>query len=145
MPLSRRSHIRVSRKANQATGIANAPVTKSPQPEMWGNGPESLRQERGGQTGHQPNDVESDQQRQRNCVEGTRRRWYGEDERTGRDPASSRHRGLNKSATNIPSECRIASIGPDDAMILPHDANPGRIKFSERTGRATVRVQKIGA
>jgi len=24
------------------------------------------------------NDVESDQQRQRNCVEGTPRRWYGE-------------------------------------------------------------------
>jgi hypothetical protein len=42
VPLSRRYPIRVSRKANQATGIANAPVTKSPQPEMWGNGPESL-------------------------------------------------------------------------------------------------------
>jgi hypothetical protein len=27
----------------------------------------------------EPNDVESDQQRQRNCVEGTPRRWYGED------------------------------------------------------------------
>jgi hypothetical protein len=40
---------------------------------------------------------------------------------------------LNKSATNISSECKIASIGPDDAMILPHDANPGRIEFSERT------------
>ena len=25
---------------------------------------------------------------------------------------------------NIPSECRIASIGRDHAMILPHDANP---------------------
>jgi hypothetical protein len=33
----------------------------------------------------------------------------------------------------VPSECRIASIGPDDAMILPHDTNPGRIKFSEGT------------
>src|SRR6516165_1735141 len=31
----------------------------------------------------------------------------------------------------------IASIGPDDVMILPHDANPGRKKFSERTGFAT--------
>jgi hypothetical protein len=41
---------------------------------------------------------------------------------------------LNKSATNIPSEWKIASIGPDDAIILPHDANPDRIKFSERTG-----------
>jgi hypothetical protein len=40
---------------------------------------------------------------------------------------------LNKSATNIPSERKIASIGPDDAMILPPDATPGRIKFSERT------------
>jgi hypothetical protein len=40
---------------------------------------------------------------------------------------------LNKSTTNIPSECKIASIGPDDAMILPHDANLDRIKFSERT------------
>ena len=40
---------------------------------------------------------------------------------------------LEQSATNIPSECKIASIGPDDAMILPHDANPGRIKSSERT------------
>jgi len=31
---------------------------------------------------------------------------------------------LNKSIMNIPSECRIASIDPDHAMILPHDANP---------------------
>jgi len=31
---------------------------------------------------------------------------------------------LNKSATNISSECRIANIDPNDAMILPHDANP---------------------
>src|SRR5260370_42033371 len=37
------------------------------------------------------------------------------------------------SATNITSKCRIASIAPDDAMILPHDANPGRMKFSEST------------
>src|SRR5262245_55810058 len=29
------------------------------------------------------------------------------------------------SATNITSKCRIASIGPDDAMILPYDANSG--------------------
>src|SRR5262249_26110737 len=41
---------------------------------------------------------------------------------------------LNKPATNIPSECRLAIIGSHDAMILPHDANPGRIKFSERMG-----------
>jgi ribosome-associated translation inhibitor RaiA len=32
---------------------------------------------------------------------------------------------LNKSATNIPSACRIATIGLNHAMILPHDANPG--------------------
>src|SRR5260370_14147786 len=38
------------------------------------------------------------------------------------------------SATNMTSECRIASIAPDDAMILPHDANLRRMKFSERTG-----------
>jgi hypothetical protein len=25
---------------------------------------------------------------------------------------------------NIPSVCRIASIGPNNAMILPHYANP---------------------
>jgi hypothetical protein len=35
---------------------------------------------------------------------------------------------------NIPSEFRIASIAPNHALILPNDANPGRIKFSERTG-----------
>jgi hypothetical protein len=38
----------------------------------------------------------------------------------------------------VPSECRIASISPDDAMILPHDTNPGRIKFSEGTNRNAV-------
>jgi len=32
------------------------------------------------------------QQRQRNCVEGTPRRWYGEDERTGRDEWCFEHR-----------------------------------------------------
>ncbi len=35
---------------------------------------------------------------------------------------------------NIPSECRIASIGPNHAMILPHDANPSWMEFSEGTG-----------
>jgi hypothetical protein len=38
--------------------------------------------------------------------------------------ASRRHRDLNKSTMNIPSECRTASIGSNHAMILPHDANP---------------------
>jgi hypothetical protein len=37
-------------------------------------------------------------------------------------------------AANIPSECRIASIGPDDA-------NPGRIKFSERTAPIIRQIQ----
>jgi hypothetical protein len=41
---------------------------------------------------------------------------------------------LEQVGDKLPSECRIASIGPDDAMILPHDANPGRIEFSETTG-----------
>jgi hypothetical protein len=35
---------------------------------------------------------------------------------------------------DIPSECRIAGIDPDHAMILPHDANPGRLRFLETTG-----------
>ena len=34
---------------------------------------------------------------------------------------------LNRSATNIPSACRIANIALNDAMILPYDANPGRM------------------
>jgi hypothetical protein len=34
---------------------------------------------------------------------------------------------LNRSATNIPSACRIANISLNDAMILPYDANPGRM------------------
>ena len=37
--------------------------------------------------------------------------------------ASTLRRDLNMSATNITSKCRIASITPDDATILPHDAN----------------------
>src|ERR1035437_10581610 len=39
----------------------------------------------------------------------------------------------DKSATNIPSACRIANIAFNDAMILSYDANPSRIEFSERT------------
>jgi len=34
---------------------------------------------------------------------------------------------LNKATMNIPSEFRIASIAPNHALILPNDANPGRI------------------
>jgi hypothetical protein len=59
---------------------------------------------------------------------------YGQ---SGLDTARStcrRHRDLNRSATNIPSAHRIANIALNDAMILPYDANPGRMEFSERTG-----------
>jgi hypothetical protein len=34
---------------------------------------------------------------------------------------------------NIPSACRIANIDPNDALILPHDANLRRMTFSKRT------------
>jgi hypothetical protein len=44
---------------------------------------------------------------------------------------------LNRSATNIPSACKTANIAQNDAMILPHDANPGRMGFSERTREGT--------
>jgi hypothetical protein len=30
----------------------------------------------------------------------------------------------------------IANIALNDAMILPYDANPGRMEFSERTANA---------
>ena len=33
--------------------------------------------------------------------------------------------------------CRIANIALNDAMILPYNANPGRMEFSERTGRSS--------
>jgi hypothetical protein len=40
---------------------------------------------------------------------------------------------LNRSATNIPRAYGIANIALNDAMILPYNANPGRMEFSERT------------
>jgi hypothetical protein len=40
---------------------------------------------------------------------------------------------LEHIAANIPSACRIANIALIDAMILPYDANLGRMEFSERT------------
>src|SRR5262249_57387904 len=46
---------------------------------------------------------------------------------------SSRRCGLNKSTPNIASECRIANIVRDHAMILSDDATLGRMRFSERT------------
>ena len=30
------------------------------------------------------------------------------------------------------SECKTANIAQNDAMILPHDANPGRMGFSDK-------------
>jgi hypothetical protein len=33
-----------------------------------------------------------------------------------------------------PKPGRIANIAVNDAMILPYNANPGRMEFSERTG-----------
>jgi hypothetical protein len=33
--------------------------------------------------------------------------------------------------------CKTANIAQNDAMILPHDANPGRMGFSERTREGT--------
>ena len=46
---------------------------------------------------------------------------------------SSRLRDLNRSATNIPSACRIANIALNGAMILSYNANLGRMEFSEGT------------
>jgi hypothetical protein len=40
----------------------------------------------------------------------------------------------NMSATKSPSVASIANVNVNDAMILPHDANPRRIRFSERRG-----------
>src|SRR5262249_38045753 len=58
-------------------------------------------------------------------------------------------RDLNRSATNIPSKCRIASIVLNDAMILPDEANPRRMEFSGRTrrgdGRASEQDSKLVA
>jgi hypothetical protein len=50
-----------------------------------------------------------------------------------RSSASSRRSDLKKSITNIASECRSANIVGDHAMILPDDATPERMGFSETT------------
>src|SRR5258708_36858229 len=42
-----------------------------------------------------------------------------------------RRRGRSSSPTSVPTSLRSC----DDVMILRHDANPGRMKFSERTGQ----------
>ena len=45
--------------------------------------------------------------------------WIGD-----RFSASSRRRDLSNPATNAPTNCRMASITPDDALILPYGPNP---------------------
>jgi hypothetical protein len=37
--------------------------------------------------------------------------------------------GKDRSATSIPSACRIANIALNDAMILSYHANLGRMEF----------------
>jgi hypothetical protein len=54
--------------------------------------------------------------------------------------ASNRHRDLNRSATNIPSACRIANIALNDAMILPYDTNPDGIFGKDRRIEAAFSV-----
>jgi hypothetical protein len=51
---------------------------------------------------------------------------------TKRFSTSSRRRDLNRLTTNIPSRWRIASIASEDALILPHRANPCGCDFWER-------------
>ena len=49
---------------------------------------------------------------------------------------------------NRPSAYRMANLADQDAMILPHDANPGWMEFSERTGttasNAAMVVMRMG-
>jgi hypothetical protein len=53
--------------------------------------------------------------------------------------------GRDRSATNIPSACRIANIAFNDAMILSYDANLGRMEFSERTGHRLFKAHQFFA
>jgi hypothetical protein len=46
---------------------------------------------------------------------------------------------------NVPSDCRIASIDSDHAMILPHDANPKPDGISERTTYLKAKCAQAGA
>jgi hypothetical protein len=61
---------------------------------MWGNGPESLpaRARRTNRTPLSRMTLSPTSSGKRDCVEGPPRRWYGEDERTGRDEWCSEHR-----------------------------------------------------
>ena len=40
---------------------------------------------------------------------------------------------------------RIANIALNDAMILPYDANPRRIRFSERTANNSRQVPRLAS
>ena len=57
--------------------------------------------------------------------------------------ATSRRRDLNKSTTNIASESSSANIVRDHAMILPDDATPRRMEFSEGTGHQRAQFYRI--
>jgi hypothetical protein len=46
------------------------------------------------------------------------------------------------STTKIHSTCRIANIGPDDAMILAHDANPEGSNFPKGHGHELAEIRK---
>jgi hypothetical protein len=46
----------------------------------------------------------------------------------------------NSSTTNTLSACGIANIAFNDAMVLPYNANPGRMGFSERTALSVLRL-----
>jgi hypothetical protein len=46
----------------------------------------------------------------------------------------SRRGDLNRSAISVASRCMIANIASDDALILPHRANPAGLNFRERQG-----------
>jgi hypothetical protein len=52
--------------------------------------------------------------------------------RRKRFSTSSRRRDRNRSATKVPSSCRIAIIASHDALVLPHRANPRGSNFQER-------------
>jgi hypothetical protein len=45
------------------------------------------------------------------------------------------------STTKIHSTCRIANIGPDDAMILAHAANPDGSNFRKGQGVGQIELR----
>src|SRR5712691_4826223 len=50
----------------------------------------------------------------------------------GPAPGTSRRRDLKRFAPNVRNRWRMASIASDDALILPHRANPHGWNFRER-------------